>query len=118
MKKNVDLTAKNFLNAMNYLLNKYAPFKRISKYKLKFKTKPWITSGKQKSISIKNKLLKKRINKNDPQIKAESHDNNKKYRNFLSKLLKESKQIYYTEYFESNWNKIRDTWKDIKAIIY
>ena len=46
MKKNVDLTAKNFLNAMNYLLNKYAPFKRISKYKLKFKTKPWITSGK------------------------------------------------------------------------
>ena len=117
MKKNVDLTAKNFLNAMNYLLNKYAPFKRISKYKLKFKTKPWITSGKQKSISIKNKLLKKRINKIDPQIKAESHDNNKKYRNFLSKLLKESKQIYYTEYFESNWNKIRDTWKGIKAII-
>ena len=118
MKKNVDLTAKNFLNAMNYLLNKYAPFKRISKYKLKFKTKPWITFGKQKSISIKNKLLKKCINKNDPQIKAESHDNNKKCRNFLSKLLKESKQIYYTEYFESNWNKIRDTWKGIIAIIY
>ena len=37
MKKNVDLTANNFLNAMNSLLNKYAPFKKIIKYKLKFK---------------------------------------------------------------------------------
>ena len=38
-KKNVNLTTINFLNAMNSLLNKYTPFKKISKYKLKFKTK-------------------------------------------------------------------------------
>ena len=60
--KNVDLKT-NFLNAMNSLLDKYAYFKKISKYKLKFKTKPWNTFGNQKSISIKNKLLKKFINK-------------------------------------------------------
>ena len=59
--KSVDLSTNNFLNAMNSLLNKYAPFKKISKYKLKFKTKPWITFGIQKSISVKNKLLKKFI---------------------------------------------------------
>ena len=35
--KNVDLSTNNFLNAMNSLLNKYAPFKKIIKYKLKFK---------------------------------------------------------------------------------
>ena len=35
--KNVDLSINNFLNAMNSLLNKYAPFKKISKYKLKLK---------------------------------------------------------------------------------
>ena len=40
--KNVDLSTNNFLNAMNSLLNKYAPFKKISKYKLTFKAKPWI----------------------------------------------------------------------------
>ena len=99
---NVDLTTKNFLNAMNLLLNNYAPFKKISKYKFKFKTKPWITFAIQKLISIKNKLLKKFINKKDPQIKAGCHEKYKKYRNLLSTLLKESKQIYYTEYFESN----------------
>ena len=115
--KNVDLSTNNFLNAMNSLLNKYAPFKKISKYKLKFKTKPWITFGIQKSISVKNKLLKKFINKKDPQIKAECHEKYKKYRNLLSTLLKESKQIYYTKYFESNWNNIRNTWKGITTII-
>ena len=114
--KNVDLSTNIFLNAMNSLLNEYAPFKRISKYILKFKTKPWITFGIQKSISVKNKLLKKFIKKY-PQIKAECHGKYKKYRNLLSTLLKESKQIYYTKYFESNWNNIRNTWKGIKTII-
>ena len=90
--KNVDLSTNNFLNAMNSLLNKYAPFKKISRYKLKFKTKPWITISIQKSISVKNKLLKKFINKKDPQIKADCHEKYKKYRNLLSTLIKESKE--------------------------
>ena len=50
--KNVDLTTNNFLNAMNSLLNKYALFKKISKYKLKFKTKPWITFGIYTKINL------------------------------------------------------------------
>ena len=32
--------------------------KTISKYKLKFKTKPWITAALQRSIPIKNALFK------------------------------------------------------------
>ena len=61
--------------------------------------------------------MKKFIIKKDPQIKAECHGKYEKYRNLLSTLLKESKQIYYTKYFESNWNNIRNTWKGIKTII-
>ena len=115
--KNIDLSTNNFLNAMNSLLTKNAPLTKISKYKLKFKTKPWITFGIQKSISVKSKLLKKFINKKDPQIKAKCHEKYKKYRNLLSTLMKESKQIYYAKYFESYWNNIRNTWKRIKTII-
>ena len=114
---NVDLTTNNFLNAMNSLLHKYSPVKKISRYRLKFKTKPWITLGIQKSITLKNKLLKRFINKKDPQIKAEFHEKHKKYRNLLSTLFKENEQIYYTKYLESNWNYIRNTWKGIKTII-
>ena len=43
-----------FLNKINFILDKYAPLKKVSKSKLKFKSKPWITSGIQKSISLKN----------------------------------------------------------------
>ena len=76
---------------MNSLLGRYAPFKKISKYKLKLITKPWKTFGIQKSIFIKNKLLKKFINRKDPQIKAEFHEKYKTYRNLLSTLMKKSK---------------------------
>ena len=48
--------------------------KKVNKYKLRFKNKPWITSGFQKSVYIKNKLLKKLINENDLQAKAIFHE--------------------------------------------
>ena len=32
--------------------------KNTSKYKIQFKTKPWITPGLQKPVAVKNKLLK------------------------------------------------------------
>ena len=84
------------------LLHTYAPLKRINKYKLKFKSKPWITLGLQKSISVKNKLLTNFINKKDPVLKEEFHTKYKKHRNLLSTLLKKSKQAYYDKYFERN----------------
>ena len=47
------------LDSMNNILDKHAPFnKKTAKYKLKFRTKPWITPALQKSISIKKKSLK------------------------------------------------------------
>ena len=63
--QNINYSTEIFLNKINELLDNFAPFKKISKYKLKFKSKPWITPGLQKSISVKNKFLsdfiKKRI---------------------------------------------------------
>ena len=89
----------------------------ISIYKLKFKSKPWITLGLQKSISVKNKLLTNFINKKNPILKVEFHTNYKKYRKPLSALVKKSKQAYYDKYFERNWNNIKNTWKGIKSLI-
>ena len=40
----------------------------------------------------------------------------KTYRN-LSTLMKQSKQICYTKYFENNWNNIKNAWKRIKTVI-
>ena len=97
-----DNSIRMYLDKIDMLLDTYAPLKRIYKYKLKFKSKPWITLGLQKSISVKNKLLTNFINKKDPILKEEFHTNYKKYRNLLSTLMKKSKQAYYDKYFERN----------------
>ena len=73
------------------LLDTYALLKRINKYKLKFRSKPWITLGSQKLLSVKNKLLKSFNNKKDPILKEELHINYKKNRNLLSTLMQKSK---------------------------
>ena len=99
------------------LLDTYAPLKKINKYKLKFKSKPWITSGLQKSISVKNKLPTNFIDKKDPILKEEFHTNYKNYRNLLSTIMKKSKQAYYDKYFERNWNNIKNTWKGIESLV-
>ena len=102
---NADKSTKTFLDKINMLLDTYAQLKRVKKYKLKFKSKPWITLGLQKSISVKNKLLTNFINKKETILKQECHTNHKKYRNLLSTLMKKSKQAYYDRYFEKNWKK-------------
>ena len=83
------------------MLNTYGPLKRMGKYKLRFKSKSWITLGLQKSISIKNKLLTTFINTKDPVLKEEIHTECKNLGNLLSTLMKKSKQTYYNKYFET-----------------
>ena len=44
---------KMYLDKIGILSNTDAPLKKINKYKLKFRSKPWITLGLQKSTSEK-----------------------------------------------------------------
>ena len=57
--QNIDYSTEIILNKINDLLDNFEPFKKISKYKLKFKLKPWVT----KSISVKNRSLSDFIKK-------------------------------------------------------
>ena len=66
------------LDKINKLLDTYTALKIINKYKLKFKSKPWITLGLQKSISVKNKVPTNFINKKDTILKEELHAKYKK----------------------------------------
>ena len=95
----------------------HAPLKKVNKFKLKFKTEPWITPALQKSISIKNNLLKEIIFAKDPQVTERYHKEYKDYINMLSTIFKQSKTNYYNHYFEANRNSIKNTWKGKKSIL-
>ena len=75
---------------------------------MKFKAKPWITLGLQKSISVKNKLLKHFINNKDPILKEEFQKN--------IETCSPPLQAYY-KYFERNWNNIKNIWNGSKSLI-
>ena len=45
---NVENSTKINVDKINMLLGIYAPLKRINKYKVEFKSKPWVTLGFQK----------------------------------------------------------------------
>ena len=106
-----------FKKKINILLDAYAPLRRIDRYKLRFKSKPWITLGLQKSTSVKNKSLIKFINTKHPILKEETHIEYKNYKKMLCTLMKKSKQAHYNKHFEINWNNIKNTWKGIKSLI-
>ena len=116
-KKNIDFSFECFLKKFNLILDKYLPLKKLTKQKLKFKTKSWITPGLQKSISVKNKLLTKFIKLKEPTLKNEAHTKYKLYRNMLATLLKRSKHTYFSSFFQNHVNDLKNTWKGIKRII-
>ena len=89
----VDQSFVSFLAKFNSILDLYTLLKKISKQKIKFRKKRWITLGLQKSISIKNHLLTKCIKLKDVTLKKEAQIKYKQYRNLFSTLMKESKKF-------------------------
>ena len=54
--KNVDTAKNNFFDAINFVPNKYAPLKRVNKYKLRLKKNlEWLLLFKNQSI-LKSQL--------------------------------------------------------------
>ena len=82
--QDVNLSIESFLDNTNSALDEHIPLKRINKYKLKFKSKSWITPAIQKSVIVKNSLLK--INGENSQTKETFYKQYKDYRNMLSTL--------------------------------
>ena len=80
---------------------------------MKLKTKPWLTKGLLKSISIKNKLFKKCYK----QKKVNLVSKYKLYLNKLTKLKQIAKKNYYTNELNQHKNEIGKQWKIINKII-
>ena len=95
-----DKLFSTFYNKYNKIVNKHAPFKRLSNRKAKQLSKPWITTGIKASIAVKNKLY------------ASGDDSRYKYyRNKICSLIRLSKKRYYYEYFEHNVTNMKKTWE-------
>ena len=114
---NTDLSFDIFYSKINELLDKYVPVTKLNKKQIKNISKPWITSGIQKSICIRNQLHKKFIKEKNPRTKTLIENQYKKYRNLITKLCRQSKKNYFSLFFQKNSKSIRKMWEGINSII-
>ena len=100
-----------------YLLDEFAPYRRISKKEFKLKAKPWINNEILNNIKMRDKLLLKYHKSKDDRSKIIIYGKYKVLRNSITKLKREAKKRYYKDFFEKNINKTSIIWKGIKNIV-
>ena len=103
---NINRSFSTFFNKINKLTDRHAPFKTLSPRKVKRLSKPWITRGIRKSIKVKNSLYC-----------AGNKALYKMYRNKILNISRQSKKLYYHNYFIGNLNNMKNTWAGINHLI-
>ena len=107
----------SFLKKFNEVLDKHAPYKKLSIQEVKLSHKPWITSGILNSIKNKNRINRKVIRAKDLVRKTNLENEYRLYKTQLDKTLKASKSMHYQKFFEINKLNLRKTWEGIREII-
>ena len=114
-----NLSMNNFNEHLNVILDKYAPYKKLTKKEYKLKSRPWINNEIQIQMHKRDKLLHKYCKLQDKNsVNAQAiYTEYKRLRNVLTQMKRESKRDYYTKYFEANKNKTSSIWKGIKSLV-
>ena len=115
--KDPNLSLSNFYNSITYLLDEFAPYKKVTKREYKLKFKPWITSEILELIKERDKLLKSYQKENDHEKKELAHLSYKRIRNIVTQKKRVNKSTYFLSYFEKNKNKSSEIWKGIKSLV-
>ena len=98
-----NVSMEHFLKIVHVLLDRHTPFKSFNNKKTNiYSLKPWIKTGTAKSIKVKDNLYKKFSSETNLQKKAEYQKQFRTYRNYISMLLRCSKDSYYNGLF---WRK-------------
>ena len=113
----VDELWNNFHNQVNFLLDEFAPMKKVTPKETKLTTKPWISKELLKTMLKKNKLYKLYCSEKVHTKKESLFNKYKLIRNEVTKLKRESKTEYYKKYFEENRNKSSMVWKGIRSLV-
>ena len=99
---------------INYLLDKYMPWKKLSKKDFKKKYKPWISDSILDKIKIKNKKFDKYVKCKDATRKEFLKRDYRLLQNETTELIRQSKKEYYNRYFNENKAKAENKAKNME----
>ena len=118
--RDTDTGYNTFTEKYCAVLDKHAPFRKLTKKELKHRQKPWITQGIIKSISKKmslfNKFKKLKLRNRDMEAE-EIHKQYKIYNDTINKLKKKSKRIYNQNYFNTHSKNSKKVWSGINKLL-
>ena len=112
-----NLSFDKYFTTINTLIDKYMPLRKMTPKEVKQQYKPWISKVIQNSIRKRENLYKKFVKAKDKVIKEDYHKKYKEIRNKVLSECRDSKKLYFKNYFSQNANNIKNTWKGIKSII-
>ena len=115
--KDPNKSMDNFYQQINYLLDEFAPYKKITKKQFRLKSKPWINNEILIKINQRDKLFHKYCKEKNNNKRIELYNEYKLIRNIITKLKRNSKIEFYKNYFHTNTNKLSAVWKGIREIV-
>ena len=98
----VNQDAFNLVNMFNFITDRHAPLRPMSRQENRLSDKLWITRGILTSIKTKNKLFKKYFKNKNFDADKSKKEHYKKYLNKLTYVKNLSKRLYYENLIKFN----------------
>ena len=114
-----NISLNNLHCHINFILDEFAPFKKLSKKELKLKSKPWINNLILIEINKCDMLLHKysKMKYRDNETAKSIYDEYKIIRNKVTKLKRDGRVEYYHRFFDENKRKSLAIWKGIRSMV-
>ena len=109
-----NLSCNNYFNSITYLLDEFAPLRKVTRNEYKLMLKPWISKDILRKCKERDYILKFITTEMNPAKKIDLRD---ELRNEITKDKRDSKKSYYSSYFEKNKEKSSEMWKGINSLV-
>ena len=109
----VDEMFKRFQNKFVEIVDKNAPYKRLSNRERKLKQNPWITKSILQSVKMKNKRYNNYIKKQD----TFWYERYKFYQSKVTMLISKRKRNHLRAFFQENLNNSKKLWNKVKELV-
>ena len=106
-----------FLNKYIHMMNKYLPVKTVNFNRKKHPIKPWFTKAILVSMRNRNKLYLKMIRCTSVNERILKETTYKNYRNALNKIIRKSREIYFSNLFTTCKHDMKKTWHNINSLL-
>ena len=93
------------------------PLRKVSSKEYKRRFKPWVTDKILDKINKKDKVFKRYMDCKDLVLKEQLNKEFKTLKNKITTLTRQSKKLYYNQYFTANTKNLQKIWKGIKEMI-